>query len=248
MVIFPRVLKLVKCPESGCLAVVHSAVCPQEIFMYQHFRSQVAVVQERVEELPHCDLCVMHMPVGWLRKHWWNQRCDKNTQMWWWIWDEVITKKCTEVNFSLMGEEGADNIKGVDIFKYLGRPLDRSDDNWTEVLRNIQKVRQVLGHLGKFLWMEGADTFISEKFYRTVVQAVFIFGEETWVLLAAMLKKLEGVHLVFLRPVIGKKKRRPRGASWQKSAAGSVLKVSCTQLLQNYIYKRQTTVAYYVTL
>ena len=81
-----------------------------------------------------------------------------------------------------------------------------------------------------------------------MVQAVLIFGEETWVLLAAMLKKLEGVHLVLLRPVIGKKKRRPRGASWQKSAAGSVLKVSCTQLLQNYIYKRQTTVAYYVTL
>ena len=81
MVIFPRVLKLVKCPESGCLAVVHSAVCLQEIFMYQHFRSQVAVVQEGAETLTRCDLCVMHMPEGPLIKHLLKERCNKNNQM-----------------------------------------------------------------------------------------------------------------------------------------------------------------------
>ena len=110
----------------------------------------------------------------------------------------LITSQCAVVTFSLTREDRTERIKGVNLFKYLGRPLDRSDENWTEVLRNIQKARHVLGHLGKFLWMEGADTFISEKFYRTVVQAVFIFGEETWVLLAEMPKSLEGVDVAFL--------------------------------------------------
>ena len=50
-----------------------------------------------------------------------------------------------------MGEDGANNIDGVDVLKYLGSHLNRSDDNWPAVLRNIRKVRQVWVHLGKLL-------------------------------------------------------------------------------------------------
>ena len=52
--------------------------------------------------------------------------------------------------------------------------------------------------LGKLLRQEGVDTIILAKFYWYVVQAVLLFGAETWVLLVAMLKKLEGVHVGFL--------------------------------------------------
>ena len=55
---------------------------------------------------------------------------------------------------------------------------------------------------------EGADMIISAKFYRSVVQAVLLFRDETWVLLAAMLKKLEGAHVGFLQQVTGTKTRR----------------------------------------
>ena len=39
---------------------------------------------------------------------------------------------------------------------------------------------------------EGADTIVSEKFYRVVVQAVVLFGLETWVLTATMMQNLRG--------------------------------------------------------
>ena len=52
---------------------------------------------------------------------------------------------------------------------------------------------------------EGADQIISEKLYRTVVQAVILFGSETWVLTSAMLKNIEGVIVGFLRQVAGMK-------------------------------------------
>ena len=55
------------------------------------------------------------------------------------------------------------------------------------------------------LRQEGADPIISEKFYCAVVQAVLLFGSETWVLTAAILQKLEGVKSSFLRQVIGTK-------------------------------------------
>ena len=51
---------------------------------------------------------------------------------------------------------------------------------------------------------DGADPIILEKFYRTVVQALLLFGSETWVLTAAMMQNLEGVHTGFLQNMMGK--------------------------------------------
>ena len=51
----------------------------------------------------------------------------------------AIANKCTEETFSLMGEDGAERVEGVEVLKYLGRLLDRSEDDWLEVLRNTRK-------------------------------------------------------------------------------------------------------------
>ena len=52
---------------------------------------------------------------------------------------------------------------------------------------------------------EGAYLISTEKFYQAVVQAVQIFEKETWVMLAAMLNKIEGVNMGFLLQVMGMK-------------------------------------------
>ena len=41
----------------------------------------------------------------------------------------AIANKCTEATFSTTWGDGAEIVKGVEVFKYLGRPLDGSDDN-----------------------------------------------------------------------------------------------------------------------
>ena len=64
VVSLPRILPLVRCPVPGCPAVVHTAGRMRENFMFQHFWSQIAVVQEGKESLPRCDLRGMHMPAG----------------------------------------------------------------------------------------------------------------------------------------------------------------------------------------
>ena len=50
----------------------------------------------------------------------------------------------------------------------------------------------------------GADPLVLAMFYWAVVQAVLIFGDETWFLLEAMSKNLEGVHVGFLKQMTGK--------------------------------------------
>ena len=83
-------------------------------------------------------------------------------------------------------------------FKYLGQPLDQTDDDWTEVRRYIKQAQRVWEILGKMLWIEGTDTKVAKMFYRAVLQAVLLFDTESWVLSPAMYKTVERVHTGFL--------------------------------------------------
>ena len=56
-------------------------------------------------------------------------RCNKKTQIMWRRQDVEIADRCLEATFSLTREEEAERIKGVEVFKYLGQMLDRSDYN-----------------------------------------------------------------------------------------------------------------------
>ena len=101
--------------------------------MFQHFFSRIEVVQEGKDPLPRYDLCGIHMPVVQLIKHQRTQRCDRNMQMWWQRRDSAISSQCADSTFSLTGEDKVECIEGVDTFQYLGRVLERSDENCLEV-------------------------------------------------------------------------------------------------------------------
>ena len=64
---------------------------------------------------------------------------------------------CGEMEFNLDGEESDKRVENVLTFRYLGRPLDQTDDGWPTVRRNIMLARLVWGRLGTLLWREGAD-------------------------------------------------------------------------------------------
>ena len=107
MVLLPRILQSVRFPVTGCPVVSHRAGRLWENFMFIKFWSHIAVVQERKEPLPHCDLCGMHMPEGQLIKNFRIERCDRNTQMRWWRRDVEIEAKCTGATLSITREDGA---------------------------------------------------------------------------------------------------------------------------------------------
>ena len=50
-----------------------------------------------------------------------------------------IADKCSEETFSITGEDKVEGIDGVEVFKYLRRPLDQSYNYWIEVLWNTRK-------------------------------------------------------------------------------------------------------------
>ena len=99
-------------------------------------------------------------------------------------------------------------MENVTTFQYMGRPLDQTVDDWTDVRRNIMRARSVWGILGTLLRQCGEEPRVSEIFYRMVVQAILLYGSETWVLSASMENRVEGTHTEFLRLITGKRSRR----------------------------------------
>ena len=100
----------------------------------------------------------------------------------------------------------------------------------------------------KLLRREGAEPRMSAMLYWSVVQAVLLFGAETWVLLEAMSRKLKGVRMGLLRQITGKREVRRKDRTWRQVAAENVLKKTGIQSLGAYIDRRQKTVAKWVAL
>ena len=74
-------------------------------------------------------------------------------------------------------------------FRYLGSPLDQTDDDWPDMRQNSMHASLVWGRLGALLRREGAYPRVAEMFYRAVVQVVLLYRSEMWVLLASMRRK-----------------------------------------------------------
>ena len=165
----------------------------------------------------------MHMPAGRLLKHQRTKRRERNTQKRWRRRDITIASLCKEATFSLTGEYNADHIEWVETFKCLGRILDQYDYDWPAVLQNVDKAHRVWNRLGKLLLREGSEPHMSTMFRLVVVQTVVLFGEEPWVLSEAMSRKLEGVHVGFLRQITGKGAVRGKDGTWRQVAAEKVL-------------------------
>ena len=65
------------------------------------------------------------------------------------------------------------------MFRYLGRPLDQTDDDWQDVRRDIMRARSVWGIVGTLLRLEGAEPSVLAIFYRAVVQVILLYGSDT---------------------------------------------------------------------
>ena len=118
--------------------------------------------------------------------------------------DMEVMSQCSETEFSLTGKEREETIGGLALFKYLGRPLEQSDNDWLSVRQNTRRSHQFWGRLGVILRREGVEPTTSVAFYREVVQAVICFWAEMWVLSAATEKRIAGLHTGFFRQATGK--------------------------------------------
>ena len=113
------------------------------------------VLQEGRQPLPCCDMCGIHIPVGRMLKYWRTAHCFKNIEIRIRCRDVEVGIQCMEMELILTRDYGEEIIEGVVLFKYLGQPLDQSDDDWLAFRRKIIKSHQVWGRLRVTLRQEG---------------------------------------------------------------------------------------------
>ena len=109
-----------------------------------------------------------------------------------------------EVKFTAYDDE----LERVEVFKYLGRLLAMDDVDMQAVRANLKKARKSWRMLSRLLR--------SEKFYKAVVQAVLLYGSESWALTESQLRCLHGFHIraAYRMTKVNKPKKMPGPAGW----------------------------------
>jgi len=140
-----------------------------------------------------------------------------------------------------------DVLKQVEVFKYLGRLLAQDDDDIQAIRAQLQKARATWDRVGQVLRAENVPPRIAAKFYKAVVQAVLLYGSETWVLSTTALASLKGFHIrAAYRMAVRHKPRRGPGHRCIYPKSKYVLEECGMSTLAEYITVCWQTIAVYV--
>ena len=139
------------------------------------------------------------------------------------------------VRFTALGEE----IENVPSFRYLGRPLSSTDNDWTAILSNLAKARKRWARVSVVLRRTCLGPRVAAMFYKAIVQSVLLFGVETWTLSESMLKCLTGFHHRIARQLSGKTAQRLPHGAWQHHPAADALTACGMFSMDEYIARRR---------
>jgi hypothetical protein len=188
---FPRALRVRECPVEGCPGSAVSTSSLRRHFMHRHPSDTLVILEEGSVPLPRCEHCGMHVPAAALSSgHYQTAVCRAGAERARRRLALEDSRLAREVVFSVKGSQ----LASVSVFRYLGRELSSSDDDWPAVYRNVNKARQRWAHISRVLAREGANTRIAGMFYKAVVQSVLLYGCKMWVLTARVLRAVESFH------------------------------------------------------
>ena len=93
---------------------------------------------------------------------------------------------------------------------------------------------------------EGAEPFISGWFYVAIVQAILLFGAETWVVTPRVLQALEGFHHRAARQMAGMGGKRLVDGTWEYPPIDGALAATGLARIVIYLERRQNKITEYV--
>ena len=142
--------------------------------------------------------------------------------------------------FTAYGEE----LSNMEVFQYLGRLLSHADNNSQAVHGNLKKAQGCWARISRVLRPENASSRVCAMFYKATVQAVLLFGSETWNRTPTAMKWLEGFHIqAAYRMMRTNKPRRSPNGEWTYSSSEDVLSEVRMHAIADYIVVRRQTIA-----
>ena len=226
-----------QCPVPGCGVHVTRRYGMRRHFMHRHPLAAVHFPDEG--ELEMCEECSMHVPD--VRKYRGSQLCRRAKERERKRRQEEENRKAATTIFTINGRP----VENVKEFKYLGRVLS-DDDDWPAMRANIKKARKRWGQVAQILSREGAATGTMAYFYKAVVQAVLLYGAESWVITDRMWRAINSFHNRCTRYISGEHIRQKPNGEWDQPATKRVLEQCRLLTVEEYIAKRKETVKTFV--
>jgi Reverse transcriptase (RNA-dependent DNA polymerase) len=207
---FPATLRSRTCPVEGCREKLCNRDSLRRHFVHRHYADTLCILEEGSVPLPKCELCGMHIKQP-APRHRTSQTCRDGQIRRAQREAREMVRQARERVFRVNGVP----LQRVDTFKYLGRPLASTDDDWPAIHGNLTKARKRWGMIRRVLVRENANARVSGYFYKAVVQSVVLYGCETWTLDEAKLNTLRGFHNRLTRGIAHKRGiRDPRTGVW----------------------------------
>jgi hypothetical protein len=136
------------------------------------------------------------------------------------------------------GEGGGFQVLGV---------LIAYDDADTQAMRlNLRKARGCWAWISRVLRAENATARMCRMFYKATVQAVLLYGSETWSLSPMSVKRLEGFHIHAAWRMSGMRPEKKPDGSWSYPRSKDVLEAAGLQTIAHYMDVRRQTVANFI--
>jgi hypothetical protein len=130
-------------------------------------------------------------------------------------------------------------IETVPKFKYLGRFLSFDDRDDIAILTNINKSRSRWGRCGRILSSVHSTPKVMAGFYLAVVQAILLYGSETWVLSPKSRQRLEAFHHRCARHMAHQHIRRLPNNTWIYPSSIDILNICGLLPISVYIEQRK---------
>ena len=145
----------------GCPGRVTTRTAIRVHFVHWHVLDTVVMLEEGNFSYPWCAKCNMQVPWRALNgRHQGTSQFLKGAERKRRRMEETDTRENSKQAFEAYGAP----IESVTAFKYLGRILTATDDNWPEVVGNLGKSRRSWGRLSRVLGREGAYPKLSRAF------------------------------------------------------------------------------------
>jgi hypothetical protein len=229
------------CPMKDCIFSSNNASQMRRHFRARHVEHTIVIQEEG--PLLRCTACgLFQRDVGW--KHQQSEDCKR--------WTKSLNgrKRSAENAAKVQKTTFTVNnapIENVTSFKYLGRILTQNDNDTAAIEGNLLKARNRWARVRKILAQSGATPKHMVSFYLTIVQAILLYGAETWVLSDAMKRKLSSFHNRCARYLTHMPIHQNAEGTWILPPTEQVLARAKLLPIQEYIRKRRETVKKYAT-
>ena len=236
---------LVACPVVGCGFQVKANNKAKRLNMRRHFQQRHindSILIEEEGPLPRCRWCgfsgknvesVAHseskicIKIAVKRRRYYKSRRQDHAKT---------------VTFNVGGVE----IRNSQQFRYLGRILDSGDDDNHAALRQLARAREKWGRIGKVLRCEGANPRIMGYFYKAIVQAVLLYGSESWTVSDTIIRQFRSFHNRVARFLTQRHIRQREDGTWDCPPTNEVLESAGLESVDEYIRRRRHTVRRYI--